>query len=105
MDWDKVIVRLAELAGLGLLGALGGLANYVYLSLKQQKNFDWRLFVANLFLALFTGILIGQFIDESNSTRDGLIMASGFCAYPILNIVETWVIQYVKDKLAAKRGE
>ena len=102
MEWERFIARLVELGWLGVLGAFGGLANYVYLSMRKQTPFNWKRFLANLFLAVFTGIMLGQFISPENPFRDGFIMAFGFCAYPLLNLVEDWIIQFAKSKLPQK---
>lgn len=79
--------RVMELLQLGLLGAFGGLANYVYVTMQNETKFSWiRLFV-NVFLAFFVGNMIGSLLPDS-TYKDGVLMAAGFCTYPILNIIE-----------------
>ena len=40
-----------------------------------------------LFLAFFVGNLVGNLLPDS-TYKDGVLMAAGFCTYPILNIIE-----------------
>ena len=84
---DKVPDRLIELIQLGLLGAFGGMANYVYVTMQEERKFSWIRMGINMFLAFFVGNLAGSLLPDS-TYKDGVLMAAGFCTYPILNIVE-----------------
>lgn len=98
IDWERVVARAAELIALGVLGAFGGIANYVYNSVKRHKTFSFWLFMANMVLAAFVGMMVGQFIDLDNPYRDGYIMAFGFAAYPVLELLEDRVRAYLDKK-------
>lgn len=95
IDWERFITRAAELVALGVLGAFGGIANYVYNSVKRHKTFSFWLFLANMVLAAFVGVVVGQFISLDNNYRDGYIMAFGFSAYPVLELLEDRVKAYL----------
>lgn len=84
---DKVPDRLIELIQLGLLGAFGGMANYVYVTMQEERTFSWIRMGINMFLAFFVGNLVGSLLPDS-TYKDGVLMAAGFCTYPILNIIE-----------------
>ena len=84
---DKVPDRLIELIQLGLLGAFGGMANYVYVTMQEERKFSWIRMGINMFLAFFVGNLVGNLLPDS-TYKDGVLMAAGFCTYPILNTIE-----------------
>lgn len=96
-DLEKLIERGVEFIWLGALGTFGGIANYVYSSVDGNRRFVWGMFVANVILACFVGVLVGQFIDLENPYRDGYIMAAGFCAYPILQAVQRRIAEYLRS--------
>lgn len=98
IEWERVVTRVAELTALGVLGAFGGIANYVYNSVKKSRAFSIWLFLANMVLAAFVGVMVGQFIGLDNPYRDGYIMAFGFSAYPVLELLEDRVRAYLNRK-------
>ena len=84
---DRIAERLYEMFQLGMLGAFGGLANYVYITVQREQQFSWWRMLVNLFLAFFVGNFVGSIVPES-TFKDGIMMAAGFCTYPILNVLE-----------------
>lgn len=86
--FERVPERVVELAQLGLLGAFGGAANYVYVTIQNEQKFSWWRMIVNMFLAFFVGDMAGSLLPDSQF-KDGLLMTAGFCTYPILNILET----------------
>lgn len=85
--FERVPERVVELAQLGLLGAFGGAANYVYVTIQKEQKFSWWRMIVNMFLAFFVGNLGGELLPGSEY-KDGILMAAGFCAYPILSVLE-----------------
>lgn len=102
-NWINAVMEWAKV---GLLGAFGGAASYVYLAVTKNRNFVWWTFLANLFVAFFVGKLFGEFIPATNPNRAGYLMILGFTAYPVLGIVETKVIAYLQSRsdLPGKEG-
>lgn len=84
---ERLLAKLYEMLQFGLLASLGGLANYLYVTVHREKPFSMWLMVANLLLAFYVGNLVGSFIAESQY-RDGILMACGFVTYPILALME-----------------
>ncbi len=88
---EDALEKLMRWVQLGLLSAFGGAAAYVYTLSTHKTKFRWFGFAANLFLAFFAGCMAGHWIPSDAGTseyRDGLVMAVGFCAYPILALLE-----------------
>ncbi|MNQ46212.1 hypothetical protein D3C85_600220 [compost metagenome] len=84
---ERLIAKLYEMMQFGLLASLGGLANYLYVTVNQERPFSFWLMVVNLMLAFYVGNQVGSFLPDS-AYRDGFIMASGFVTYPILAFME-----------------
>lgn len=80
----------------GLLGAMGGIANYYYLNITRSRKFVWGALLANVVLAFFLGRALSGFIPGSGETRDGLVMLVGFFAFPILHMLEAQVVAWVE---------
>ena len=78
---------LAYLFG-GGFAALGGLANYFYNQSITPKPFTLKLFLMNLFLSFFVGILASALLPVNTPQRDGLVMVAGYSAMKILEILE-----------------
>lgn len=95
MDWLKALDRVVDMLELGLLGSFGAIANYLYVTVMQGKPFVWIMFFANIIIAFFAGNLVGEFIHPANEYRDGIIMASGYCAFPLLAMVEVKFREFV----------
>lgn len=92
---DKILHELSEWARLGLLAAFGGAASYVYIMVTKNRKFVWWMFLANLFIAFFAGKAIGGFIPEDSKNYTGWVMMLGFCAYPVLGLIEAKILQYI----------
>lgn len=100
--------KLTQFLYFGLLGTLGGVAAYVYMLTTKGGKFHFWLFVGNVFLAFFVGKMVGTWLPESTSHpeyRDGLVMAAGFCAYPILRLLEVRFGEWLLDRVIPKKGE
>lgn len=85
---DRLLERLNEMMQFGVLASLGGLANYLYVTVHQEKKFSLIMMMVNLFLAFYVGNVVGSFLPEDNKYRDGLLLVCGFCTYPILSVAE-----------------
>ena len=86
----------------GALGALGGVAFYIYILSTRGGKFHALLFGANLFLAFFVGKIAGSFLPafEANpDIKNGLVMAAGFCTYPILRLLEARFGKWFVDRI------
>jgi hypothetical protein len=95
-DWVEKLIRWAQL---GMLGAFGGSAAYIHAMATKNQPFRVWAFAANVFLAFFVGKMLGGLIPFSPTYieyRDGVVMALGFCAYPILGVLETKVVKWFK---------
>lgn len=84
---ERLLAKLYEMLQFGLLASLGGLANYLYVTVHREKPFSFSLMAVNLLLAFYVGNQVGIFLPDS-AYRDGFIMASGFVTYPILALME-----------------
>ena len=62
---DRLIERLMEMLQLGMLGAFGGLANYVYVTVQREQRFSWWRMGVNLFLSFFVGNFVGGIVPDS----------------------------------------
>lgn len=82
----------------GALAGFGGMANYLYLTVMKGKRFMWAMFSANIFIAFFVGNLVGRVVPASNEYKDGIIMACGYCAFPLLAVIEfkvrEWALKF-----------
>lgn len=102
---EQIREQVAGYLYFGLVGAFGGVASYVYMLSRGEGKFSFLLFLANMFLAFFTGKMVSTWLPELPAYpeyRDGLVMASGFCAYPILRVVETRFGDFLMDHLLPK---
>lgn len=102
-DLPNVLDRLFTAMGLGLLASFGAAAHYVYITVTQERSFHWLLFLCNLFVAFFVGVVFGEFVDSENKYRYGGVMLAGFFAYPLLGIVEDkgkkWIEKWVGKQM------
>lgn len=80
--------RMLEMFQLGVLAMLGGLANYLYVTVEKNRKFSIWMLLVNLFLAFYVGNVTGSFIDPQSEWRDGILMVAGFATYPLLAFVE-----------------
>lgn len=105
MEW---VDKMSKFAYFGLLGMLGGVAAYVYMLTTKGGKFSFWLFLGNVFLAFFVGKMVGTWLPDSTyhpEYRDGLVMAAGFCAYPILRILEVRFGEWFFDRFMPNKGE
>ena len=86
---DRILEKLLEMLQFGLLASLGGLANYQYVTVHQEKKFSVWMMLVNLFLAFYVGNVAGSLMSDDSSYRDGVLMAAGFLTYPLLAVVES----------------
>ncbi len=100
MNLTALIDRALEMGQYGLLASFGAVANYFYATWMQGKPFVWKMFIANIVLAFFAGNMAGEFIAPETKFRDGIIMACGYCAFPLLAIFEAVVLSKFKDFLS-----
>jgi FtsH-binding integral membrane protein len=84
---ERLLAKLYEMMQFGLLATLGGVANYLFVTIDKERPFSFWMLVANLLLAFYVGNQVGAFLPDS-AYRDGFIMASGFATYPILSFME-----------------
>lgn len=84
---SMAIEKLIEGVATGAIGAFGGVSYYLY-ETSKGRPFRLSMFCINIFLAFFIGWVTGQFFSEPSQYRDGVIAVSGFCSFPILNIIE-----------------
>lgn len=103
---DQFYNKLLDIIAAGSFSVFGASAAYVYKKQRDSTEFVLGAFIVNLFLAFFIGTFIGSFIPPSttNPYRDGLLMLSGFCCFPILSILESYGVK-ILEKLITKNIE
>lgn len=84
---DTMKAKLAELMALFLVGGVGGTAHYIQHWLKDGK-FSWTIFLGNIAIAGFVGILAGQTIPVTSPMHDAGIAIAGFLATQILEALD-----------------
>jgi FtsH-binding integral membrane protein len=94
-DFQNLLERGLEMATAGLLSVFGGTAAYVYKTVRDDTGFKFGQFLVNAFLAFFIGNMIGGFIPNNASYRDGLLMLAGFSTWPILGVMEFYGKKFV----------
>ena len=103
LNISELLDKLFITVSLGLLASFGAAANFVYITISQERRFSFTLFLCNLFLAFFVGAVFGEFVDSDNKYRYGGVMLAGFFAYPLLGIVETqgrkWVESWINRNI------
>lgn len=98
---EAFLLELTAWLRLGILAAFGGAASYIYLMITKNRPFRWITFAANLFIAFFVGKAMGGFVPEDTKNFSGVVMLMGFCAYPVLGIVEEKIVSYINKRIAA----
>lgn len=93
---EHAITRLMEFAQVGLLASIGAMAKYLHANTTQGRPFSWTMFSINIVLAFCVGNMAGAFIKETNEFRDGLIMLTGYCMYPVLTIAEARFVEMMQ---------
>lgn len=88
-DWSKAVERLLGMADAGMLGAFGAVANWAYVTVTQPgRPVRIGLFMCNVIMSFYVGIVVGSFLGPDSPNRDGVILVCGFCAYPMLGLIE-----------------
>lgn len=82
----------------GILGMFGGVAAYIHSTIKGNQQFSWWVFLGNMFLAYYVGTVSYEFFKDSEHAA-GIASVAGYCAFPILNVLEAWVTAYLKKNL------
>lgn len=99
----SILDKLSQLLAAGVMSTFGGVAAYVYQSVKNDKKFSFGSFLISAFLSFFAGNLVGSFIPLSYEYRDGLLMIAGFSSFPLLSLIEvkgkTWITMIVERNL------
>lgn len=99
---SQIPKTLVEWFQYGALAGFGGIANYLYVTVMRGKRFVWAMFSANIFIAFFVGNLVGRVVPADASYKDGIIMACGYCAFPLLAIIEfkvrEWAMRFGLSK-------
>lgn len=85
---SETLNKLFDMAMAGLLSAFGGVAAYVYKTIRDDTGFKMSQFLMNAFLAFFIGNMVGGFIPQGTSFRDGILMLAGFSTWPLLGVLE-----------------
>lgn len=84
----KIYETIISLAPAIIISSIWGLANYIYKTSKWEP-FQLMKLVANIFLAGFLWYIVQAFIPSDNQMFWPLLAISWFCAYPILQLLET----------------
>lgn len=91
------IDRISELAAAGVLASFGGAAQALYQLYKGEKQFSVISFSICVILSFFVGQVVGSFIpDTMQQYHDGLLLMSGFCVFPLLDIFNAYITKLVK---------
>lgn len=101
---NQLLVRFSDALAAGLMASFGGMAAYVYQNARQDKAFKMSSFLVNIFLAFFLGNLVGNFIPNDYQYRDGLLLLSGYCSWPILGILEIKGKAFIERWMESKLG-
>ena len=74
----------------GLLGGFGGVISYFWPPTTEMR-FSAKSFAIKFLSAFFVGKACGYFIPMTNEYRSGYLMVLGFCACPVLGMLEVKV--------------
>lgn len=101
-DWSSLVERIGKMAEPGMLGAIGAVANWAYVTVTQPgKPVRVLVLFCNIVVSFYVGNVVGEFLDTDSPNRDGMILVCGFFAYPILGFVELH-LKRVLGKLLGK---
>lgn len=89
------ITKIAELIISGTMGAIGSMAQYFYKNLQKEIKFVMTIFLINIFLGFFIGMMVSSWIPEYIPGRDGFIFLSGFLVYQLLDLLERKGIKFI----------
>lgn len=97
MSLATFIDRVSDLAAAGVLASFGGAAQALYQIYKNERPFALFPFFICIFLSFFVGQVVGSLIPSSLSQyHDGLLLMSGFCVFPLLDIINSHMSRYMK---------
>jgi hypothetical protein len=100
MTVSAFIDRISDLAAAGVLASFGGAAQALYQLYKGDKPFSIVSFAICVVLAFFVGQVVGSIIPTSlEKYHDGLLLMSGFCVFPILDIFNAYMAKLVRSLL------
>ncbi|ACV50243.1 hypothetical protein [Delftia phage PhiW-14] len=88
MIMTEFLEKLTDMAIAGAMSAFGGVAAYVYKTIRDDTGFKTSQFFLNAFLSFFIGNMVGGFIPQGTAFRDGLLMLAGFSTWPLLGVLE-----------------
>lgn len=94
---SNFVDRLSDLAAAGLLASFGGAAQALYQLYKGEKPFSILSFLVCVLLSFFVGQVVGSLIPDSlHQYHDGLLLMSGFCVFPLLDIFNAYILKIVR---------
>lgn len=97
MSLQSFFDRITELAAAGVLASFGGTAQALYQLYKRDKPFSIISFSITILLSFFVGQIVGSLIPHSlEQYHDGLLLMSGFCVFPLLDIFNAYISKLVK---------
>lgn len=100
MSVSTFIDRISDLAAAGVLASFGGAAQALYQLYKGDKPFSVLSFTICVILSFFVGQVVGSLIPASmQNYHDGLLLMSGFCVFPILDIINAYMTKFVRASL------
>jgi hypothetical protein len=100
MTVTAFIDRISDLAAAGVLASFGGAAQALYQLYKGDKPFSILSFAICVVLSFFVGQVVGTFIPASmEKYHDGLLLMSGFCVFPILDVMNAYMTKAVRVML------
>jgi hypothetical protein len=100
MAVSNFIDRISDLAAAGVLASFGGAAQALYQLYKGDKPFSILSFCTCVLLSFFVGQVVGSMIPTSlQQYHDGLLLMSGFCVFPLLDIFNAYITTLVKNLL------
>lgn len=97
MTVTTFIDRISDLAAAGVLASFGGAAQALYQLYKGDKPFSIVSFGICVLLSFFVGQVVGSLIPSSlEQYHDGLLLMSGFCVFPLLDIFNAYISKLMK---------
>lgn len=69
----------------GLLGMIGGIAEFFYEVDNERRRFTWLGILCMSAVAFVAGVIAGEMIPEGKYYYYGIIMMAGVNAYPVLH--------------------
>lgn len=99
MNISLIVDRILEMLQYGLLACFGAVGNYLYATIGQGRPFVWKMFAANIIIAFVVGNMAGEFIADDYEYRDGVLMACGYCTFPLLAMFETLFMARITEYL------